>query len=162
MKPIGLHHTSYSVSNLERSLAFYVDLLGCEVIWQREIREGYFGAIVGFPGCVVKAAHLRIPGSDHVLELFEYVSPPGQAVDMSTNRPGSSHMCFVVDDLPAYYQELQAKGARFRSPPVEIDAGVNRGAYCLYLLDPDGIAVELLQRANPEDKRGVSNAPRQP
>lgn len=157
MKPIGLHHTSYTVSNLERSLAFYTDLLGYEIIWQREIRESYFGTIVGFPGCIVKAAHLRIPGSEHVLELFEYISPQGKPVDIGTNRPGSSHMCLLVDDLAAYYQELQAKGAQFRSPPTEIDAGVNRGAYCLYLLDPDGIAVELLQRA-----KGVSNAPRQP
>jgi catechol 2,3-dioxygenase-like lactoylglutathione lyase family enzyme len=155
MKPNGLHHTSYAVSNLHRSLRFYVELLGCEVIWQREIREAYFGAIVGFTECVVKAAHLRIPGSDHVLELFEYVFPQGTAAEVATNRPGSSHMCFLVDDLPAYYQELQSKGAQFRSAPVTIDAGVNRGARCVYLLDPDGIAIELLQRAE-----GVSNASR--
>jgi catechol 2,3-dioxygenase-like lactoylglutathione lyase family enzyme len=157
MKPSGLHHTSYTVSDLERSLGFYVDLLGCKLIWQREIREAYFGAIVGFPGCVVKAAHLRIPGSDHVLELFEYMSPRGEAVEMGTNHPGSSHMCFLVDDLAVVYQELQSKGVQFRSEPVEIDAGVNRGAYCVYLLDPDGIAIELLQRA-----KGVFHAPRQP
>jgi lactoylglutathione lyase len=154
MKPIGLHHTSYTVSNLDHSLHFYVELLGCEVLWQREIREAYFGAIVGFPGCVVKAAHLRIPGSDHILELFEYLSPHDDPVEMGTNQPGSSHLCFIVQDLPAYYQELQAKGATFRSEPITIDAGTNRGARCLYLLDPDGIAIELLQRAE-----GVSNAP---
>lgn len=151
MKPTGLHHTSYTVANLDRSLHFYVELLGCEVLWQREIREAYFGAIVGFPDCVVKAAQLRIPGSDHILELFQYVSPPGPALiaagsDPATNRPGSSHMCYLVQDLQAYYQELQSKGAQFRSAPVTIDAGVNRGALCVYLLDPDGIAIELLQR----------------
>jgi catechol 2,3-dioxygenase-like lactoylglutathione lyase family enzyme len=155
MKPIGLHHTSYTVSNLERSLRFYVDLLGCELVWQRQIREEYFGAIVGFPDGVVKAAHLRIPGSDHVLELFEYISPQGVVAELGTNRLGSSHLCFLVHDLPAFYQELQDKGAQFRSAPVEIDAGVNRGACCVYLLDPDGIAIELLQRA-----KGMSNAPR--
>lgn len=157
MKITGLHHTSYTVSDLERSLRFYVDLLGCELIWQREIREAYFGEIVGFPGCVVKAAHLRMPGSAHVLELFEYVAPRGASADPATNRPGSSHLCFLVDDLPAFYQELASKGAHFRSAPVAIDAGVNRGAYCLYLLDPDGIAIELLQRA-----KGAPDASRQP
>lgn len=155
MKPIGVHHTSYTVSNLDKSLHFYVELLGCEVIWQREIGEAYFGAIVGFADCVVKGAHLRLPGTDHVLELFEYVVPRGAASDLATNQPGSSHLCFVVEDLPAYFQELQAKGAHFRSAPVTIDAGVNRGARAVYLLDPDGIAVELLQRAP-----GATNAPR--
>ena len=42
MKVTGAHHTSYTVSNLERSLKFYVELLGCEVIWQRENRDQYF------------------------------------------------------------------------------------------------------------------------
>jgi catechol 2,3-dioxygenase-like lactoylglutathione lyase family enzyme len=154
MKPIGLHHTSFTVAGLERSLEFYVGLLGCELIWQREIREGYFGAIVGFPDCVVKAAHLRIPGSAHVLELLEYVSPRGERADLRTSNPGSSHLCFLVDDLPAVYRELHSKGAHFRSQPVQIDAGVNRGAFCVYLLDPDGITIELLQPA-----KGAPDAP---
>src|SRR5215216_7293117 len=74
MKVIGVHHTSYTISNLERSLEFYVGLLGCELLWQREISDKYFCDIVGFPECTVRAAHLSIPGSEHVIELFEYVS----------------------------------------------------------------------------------------
>ena len=53
MKIIGVHHPSYTVSNLERSLEFYVGLLGCEMIWQREISNQYFRDIVGYPDCVV-------------------------------------------------------------------------------------------------------------
>jgi lactoylglutathione lyase len=145
MKITGVDHTSYTVSNLERSLEFYVGLLGCEVLWQREITNQYFRDIVGLPDCVVKAVHLRIPGSTHKLELFEYVAPRGMLADVRTNNPGSSHVSFIVDDLLAAYEELKAKGARFRSPPIEIDAGANKGSYALYMLDPDGIAVELFQ-----------------
>ena len=61
MKVRGAHHTSYTVSNLERSLVLYRDLLGCEEIWRREIADQYFRDIVAFPDCVVKAALLRIP-----------------------------------------------------------------------------------------------------
>jgi catechol 2,3-dioxygenase-like lactoylglutathione lyase family enzyme len=145
MKITGVYHTSYTVSNLERSLEFYAGLLGCEVLWQREITNQYFREIVGFPDCVVKAAHLRIPGSAHVLELFEYVTPRGTPADVRTNNPGSSHLSLYVEDLPAAYEELQARGIRFRSPPVAIDAGVNKGGYALYMFDPDGISVELFQ-----------------
>jgi catechol 2,3-dioxygenase-like lactoylglutathione lyase family enzyme len=145
MKIIGADHTSYTVSNLERSLEFYVDLLGFEVLWQREITNQYFRDIVGFPDGVVKAAHLRIPGSTHKLELFEYVVPAGSPADVRTNNPGSSHMAFLVEDLSAAYEALKAKGVQFRSPPTAIDAGANKGAYSLYMLDPDGISVELLQ-----------------
>ena len=141
----GAHHTSFTVSNLERSLEFYGSLLGCELLWQRETADQYFGDIVGFPDCIVKAAHLRIPGSAHLIELFEYVTPRGIIADVRTNNPGSSHVSFIVDDLLAAYEELQAAGVRFRSPPVSIGAGVNRGGYAVYMLDPDGITMELFQ-----------------
>ena len=58
MKVRGAHHTSYTVSNLERSLVLYRDLLGCEEIWRREIADQYFRDIVAFPDCVVKALSL--------------------------------------------------------------------------------------------------------
>jgi catechol 2,3-dioxygenase-like lactoylglutathione lyase family enzyme len=145
MRITGAHHTSYTVSDLDRSLAFYVGLLGCEVIWQREIRDEYFRQIVGLPGAIVRAAQLRIPGSQHVLELFEYIEPRGMAADVRNANPGSSHIAWFVDDLPAAYEELAGKGVAFRSPPVEINAGANRGGWAAYALDPDGITVELFQ-----------------
>jgi catechol 2,3-dioxygenase-like lactoylglutathione lyase family enzyme len=153
MKVSGAHHTSFTVSDLERSIAFYAGLLGCEVLWRREIGDQYFRDIVGFPECRVEAAHLRIPGSPHVLELFEYLAPRGVPADVRTNNPGSAHVAFVVDDLPSAYEELTAHGVRFRSPPVLIEAGVNRGGYSAYMLDPDGITLELLQppRARPSE-----------
>lgn len=149
MKITGADHTSYTVANLERSLEFYVGLLGFEVLWQREISNQYFRDIVDMPDCVVKAAHLRIPGSTHKLELFEYISPTGIPADIRTNNPGSSHMALVVDELPSAYEALKTKGVQFRSPPVAIDAGANKGSYALYMLDPDGITIELFQPAKP-------------
>ena len=145
MKVVGAHHTSYTVASLERSLEFYVGLLGCELLWQRRIDNQYFRDIVAFPDCVVEAAHLRIPGSDHVIELFEYAVPKGVVADVCTNNVGSSHMAFVVDDLQAAYGELRHRGVKFRSPPVEITAGANKGAWGVYIEDPDGISMELFQ-----------------
>jgi catechol 2,3-dioxygenase-like lactoylglutathione lyase family enzyme len=147
MKITGADHTSFTVANLERSLEFYIGLLGLELIWRREITNRYFREIVGFPDCVVKAAHLRIPGTGHKLELFEYVSPRGVPADVRTNNTGSSHISLYVDGLQAAYEELKSKGVRFRSPPVEIDAGANKGTRSLYLLDPDGITVELFEKS---------------
>ena len=145
MNITGVDHTSYTVSSLERSLEFYVGLLGCQVLWQRVIENDYFRQIVGFPGCVVKAAHLRVPGSDHHIELFEYVTPAGDQPELRTNNVGNSHLSFIVADLPAAYAELKAKGVKFRSPPVLITTGANKGGWGAYMLDPDGITMELFQ-----------------
>lgn len=147
MRVAGADHTSFTVSNLDRSLEFYINLLGCELVGRRDITNQYFRDIVGFPDCVVRAAWLRIPGSDHKLELFEYVKPRGIVADTRTNNPGSSHIAFYVNDLHAAYEELKSKCAQFRSRPIYIDAGASNGGHALYLLDPDGITVELYQPA---------------
>jgi len=142
----GLHHTGYTVSDLDRSVAFYRDLLGCEVLATQEKEGGYLAAIVGYPDAHVRMAHLQVPGGGHVLELFEYVAPAGERPPLEVPNVGTSHICFVVDDLPALYEELRAQGVdSFVSPPVEVDTGINRGGYGLYLRDPDGITVELFQ-----------------
>jgi len=142
----GLHHTCYTVSDLDRSVAFYRDVLGCEVMAEQEKEGGYLAAIVGYPDAHVRMAHLRVPGAEHVIELFEYLAPVGTRADVEPRNVGASHLCFLVEDLPALYEQLREQGVdSFVSPPVEVDTGVNKGGYALYLRDPDGISVELFQ-----------------
>ena len=144
----GIHHTGYTVSDLDRSLGFYRDLLGMEVLATQEKEGGYLAAIVGYPDAHVRMAHVRMPGSDHVVELFEYVAPTGAAPERIEPRDvGTAHLCFVVDDLRAEYERLRAAGVdSFVSEPVAVDTGINTGGFGLYLRDPDGIVVELFQR----------------
>ena len=143
----SVHHTGFTVSDLDRSLAFYRDQLGLEVIAQQEKQGGYLGEVVGYPDAHVRMAHLRVPGGKHVVELFEYFAPEG--VHPSRIEPrdvGTAHLCFVVDDLPAAYEQLLAAGVdTFVSPPVLVDTGINTGGYGVYLRDPDGIVVEIFQ-----------------
>jgi catechol 2,3-dioxygenase-like lactoylglutathione lyase family enzyme len=146
MKSAGVHHTGFTVSDLDGSVAFYRDLLGCEVIASQEKEGGYLAAIVGHSGAHVRMAHLRVPGDGHVIELFEYISPEGEQPQLEVLNVGITHLCFIVDDLPSVYEELRERGVNsFVSPPVAVDTGVNRGGYGLYLRDPDGITIELFQ-----------------
>jgi len=147
---VGIHHTSFTVADLDRSVAFFRDRLGLEVLVVREIRDDYFGQIVGLPGSVVKAALLRLPGSTHHLELFQYLQPTGQPQRTRPCDPGSSHLSFLVDDLPEMYRQLAAQGVSFVGEPVQITAGPNRGGYGVYLHDPNGILIELFQPPRPQ------------
>jgi catechol 2,3-dioxygenase-like lactoylglutathione lyase family enzyme len=146
---VGAHHTSFTVANLTSSLAFFRDRLGLEVVVTREVGDAYLGRIVGLPGCRVKAALLRIPGSTHHVELFEYLTPAGQPVQPRPCDPGSSHLALLVDDLPALHQRLRGEGVTFVSDPVRIEAGPNAGGYGVYLRDPNGILIELFQPPRP-------------
>lgn len=148
MKITGADHTSFTVSNLERSLAFYQGIMGFELLHLRpQITNKYFRDIIGMPDGLIKGAFLAIPGTTHRLELFEYVHPRGTPLDVRNNNPGSAHMCWYVDDLPAMYEDLVAKGVSFRSAPIYLDEGPNTGGWAVYMLDPDGISIELFQTA---------------
>lgn len=141
----GVNHVGFTVSDLERSVAFYTDVLECEVVMRQEKRGGYLAAIVGYPEADVKMAHLRLPGSQHRLELFEYRSPRSSPSRLEPRNVGNAHVCFVVPDLHKLYERLLAHGVDTFSPPVEIDTGANQGGVSLYLRDPDGITVEVFQ-----------------
>jgi catechol 2,3-dioxygenase-like lactoylglutathione lyase family enzyme len=146
MSTSHLHHTGFTVSDLDRSVTFYRDLLGCEVLATQEKQGGYLAAIVGYPDAHVRMAHLRLAGGEHVIELFEYLSPAGGRADVEPRNVGASHLCFIVADLQALYDSLLERGVTsFVSPPIEVDTGINRGGLALYLRDPDGITVELFQ-----------------
>ena len=143
----SVHHTGYTVGDLDRSLHFYRDLLGLEVVATQEKQGGYLAAIVGYPDAHVRMAHLRVPGADHVLELFEYLAPVGDPVPrVEPKNVGCAHLCLVTDDLLAIYERLREAGIDdFISAPVEVDTGINTGGLALYLRDPDGIPVEMFQ-----------------
>lgn len=142
----GAHHTGLTVASVARSLAFYRDMLGMEVIGEQLGTAEYLGRVTGFAGVRLKLAFLRVPGHEHILELIEYVSHPGEPTPGETNRPGNSHLCLLVDDVGAVHRDLTARGVRFISPePVLVTEGINRGARVAYLRDPDGFTVELFQ-----------------
>lgn len=142
------HHTGFTVANLDRSLAFYCDVLGLELLTKQTGTADYLSSVTGFPGIRLEMAFLKVPGEDdHILELLEYASHPAEPTDRATNRPGNGHLCFVVEDIWACYRELSAKGARFVSEPTLITSGRNRGARAAYFRDPDGFTLELYQPA---------------
>ena len=140
---INVNHTSFTVSDLDRSISFYRNLLGLELISLTGRDPAFSEKVTGIPGANLKIAYLQAPG--HRLELIQYLSPSGEKLDCRTNNIGSAHLAFNVDNLPALYADLKAKGVPFKSEPLEVPAGPNKGTMAVYFTDPDGIALEFLQ-----------------
>lgn len=145
MTIVGAWHTGFQVADLDRSLHFYRDLLGLEEIWRRVVREDYIGTLVGYPGLELHQVLLRIPGTDHCLELLDYRNVERAPVDTRTANPGTAHICLIVEDLTALYERLLAEGVEFMSPPISPTTGPNTGLLVAYMCDWDGIRIELLQ-----------------
>ncbi|MEE3371751.1 MAG: VOC family protein [Planctomycetota bacterium] len=144
-----LHHLGLTVDNIERSIEFYRDLLGMELVGRRpSVTADYVARQTGYAEVELNVASLRVsPGSRQTLEIVQYMSHAGQPSLPETNRAGVSHLCLLVDDLVASYEDLTARDVRFRSEPVTITAGPNKGGLVVYLYDPDGYVLELFQPA---------------
>ena len=146
----GVFHFSFTVSDLDRSVAFYRDLLGLELVHTQEQDNAYTRRLVGFPDAALRVAQLAVPGqprgiSTHDLELVMYVRPEGVRREGRINDPGAAHLAITVTDAWAAYERLTGAAVRFVSPPNAITAGVNVGGYACYFYDPDEIVLELLQ-----------------
>lgn len=148
---IDTWHFSFTVSNIETSIRFYGDVLGMELVHTQEQANEYTRKFVGYPDAHLKVAQFKIaakqPGrSGHMRELVEYVAPKGVKVDTATPNPGAAHLAFEVDDIHTEFARLKALGVRFRSKtPIAIEAGINKGGFTCYFLDPDDITLEIIQ-----------------
>lgn len=144
----GARHAGVTVSDLDRSLTFYRDQLGFEVLWRHLYEDPSVLRIVGVPEASgLDIAMLRISGCDVDIELIEYRGCESVSGSTSPSNHGSGHFCVFVRDIEALYADLLAQGVRFRSDgPVEMTSGANRGGKSLYSLDPDGYIFEFHER----------------
>ncbi|HWC04469.1 MAG TPA: VOC family protein [Methylomirabilota bacterium] len=139
------YHTGFTVSDIERSVAFYQDVLGMRLVRRQTGTAPYLASVTGFEGVRLEIALLQPADGGSMLELLQYVSHPAPATDRATNRPGNAHLCFKVGDLRAAWAELRDRGVTLVSEPTEITAGAHAGGWAAYFRDPDGFTLELYQ-----------------
>ena len=142
-----MHHVGLTVSDIERSIVFYRDVLGMTLVRRRpKVDADYVGQQTGYSGVALSVASFQVSQeSKQTLEVVQYLNQGGPPIEPATNRAGSSHLCLLVSDFHVCHADLAAKGAAFKSEPVTITEGPNEGGVVIYLSDPDGYTIELFQ-----------------
>lgn len=142
-----------TVSDLDRSRAFFVDVLGFAPEREVEIHGDDVERLHGVFGMRARVALLRLGGER--VELSQYLAPQGRPipVEARSNDRSFQHIAIVVRDMRAAYQHLRAHGVRHASsgpqrlPDWNPAAG---GIEAFYFKDPDGHVLEVI--AFPPDK----------
>ena len=142
-----VNHINIVVADMERSLRFYVGLLGMRTTFEVELTGAWIETVTGLPGANARCVFCQPEGGGTRFELLEYRNPMGSALNANTlpNTVGLRHVAFEVDDLEVWYRRLKEAGAVFLSEPVTVPFGVAgsiRKRLC-YLHDPDGVIVEI-------------------
>ncbi len=121
-----LLHTRYRVSDLEKTVAFYRDVLGLELTRQHTSPRGS------------KLVFFKAPGSEEEIEICQYDASGPVNVGYDT-----THLAFEVDDIAAFAKHSAAKGYPLSDGPTPTSSG----SVIAFIDAPEGYEIELIQHA---------------
>jgi catechol 2,3-dioxygenase-like lactoylglutathione lyase family enzyme len=147
----GACSAGIAVSDLERSIPFYRDFLGFNLV-MADVHESFSGQVdevSGAAGTKVRSCLLSAGGEgEGMLELFETLSPRGRSLPFSALWGDFGHLqvAFNCDDVDGVAADLTAAGMELLCSPKVMDAGPDHpdpGVF-VYARDPDGIPIECV------------------
>jgi catechol 2,3-dioxygenase-like lactoylglutathione lyase family enzyme len=142
---VSADHTGITVSNLERSLAFWRDVLGFELSHTAHQKCELAQEITGVEGAEIKLAVLKAPGG-HKIELLQYLAPADRrSANLRPCDVGAVHLALLVHDLDAVLERIAESDWKAAGKPQTLQSGPNGGKRVVYVRDPDGTTIELMQ-----------------
>jgi catechol 2,3-dioxygenase-like lactoylglutathione lyase family enzyme len=149
----GIHHVSFTVTDLERTVAFYQRVVGMRLLGRKHRKAEDLGdALLGRPvadegtgrrSAEILIADMEVGGTQ--IEFIQYVDPATWPYPGDPSVAGSSHLALLTEDIEAEVRRLQAAGVSFHTPVRTVrDPGRPLWRWC-YFRDPDGIVVELVE-----------------
>ncbi len=128
---LGFEHIGMTSGNLDRTIGFYCDLLGLKLVLRKAQTRGELAFLDTGSG---------------MLEVFAPDADIARSRDVPPHEAGMRHLTLAYDDVDAMVDKLAAAGVDIVEPPREAfnQQLLKRLAF---VRDPDGVLVELVQRA---------------
>ncbi|MDE6902173.1 MAG: VOC family protein [Lachnospiraceae bacterium] len=144
-----IYHVGLTVSDLDRSVRFYRDVLGLQYQGELLMEGRETEAMFQKENCKARVAYLN--GSIQLnvppVELIQFVGEKVRQNPTDLFSTSISELCFFAEDADEVYQKLVEQGVECLSAPQEFDfrqAGFGRSK-AFYFRDPDGIVLEVMQ-----------------
>jgi catechol 2,3-dioxygenase-like lactoylglutathione lyase family enzyme len=131
----GVSLVSIGVSDMDRSRAWYRDVLGWEELFDEHMHGAAFEKIAGTPGASGRACGGRV--GDLRIELMNFNFIPNQ---MSPPGLGLRVLSFEVAEINKTYDAMRKLGVTCVTEPVEL-----HGTRMFFILDPDGQGIEVVE-----------------
>jgi catechol 2,3-dioxygenase-like lactoylglutathione lyase family enzyme len=133
-------HVGVTVSDMDRSLEFYRDVVGMQVqaddLHVDDMEQ--FDALTDNRGSKLRVAWLN--DGVFTLQLIQYLAAGGATLELRHHNVGSPHLSFFVADADAKYKEVRARGdVKVTSEVIQLGPK----SRTFYVEDPDGLPVEF-------------------
>ena len=136
-----VRHVGIVVSDMEKSLKFYRDLLGLKIKSLVNEEGEFLDNMLAHENVKNKVAKLVSEQGNALVELIDS-SSYGNKKDRDFFTIGASHFALTVDDLEKTYDYLVKSGVKFTAPPQQTPDGFAKVTFCE---DPDGTPIELVE-----------------
>ena len=138
---VGYRHTGIITNDIQKSLHFYRNILGFEVLEEFEESGYYIDTITNLKN---STAHFyKLQANDGtVLELLEYPSHKTKPVDVSIINVGVCHIALRVDNSEIAYKRLLEHDVKVLSKPIPSSCGMAKVFFCI---DPDNVRIEIVE-----------------
>jgi catechol 2,3-dioxygenase-like lactoylglutathione lyase family enzyme len=144
IRVVGVGHIGITVSDIDRSISFYRDVLGFEVGEKLRVGGEIFEKVTGVQGAEIDIAFVRAHGQ--FLELLSYVKPEGRTPSrLRACDPGFMHVAFKVKDLENVVASIEAHGFEPMNSIQTVAEGPAKGLRVIYARDPDGVVLEFIE-----------------
>jgi glyoxylase I family protein len=142
----GFSHIGICVSDIERSKAFYVDVLGFTELYALDIVGDEVAATMEQSGAFRSAMLLR---GDVRIELLQWidVATTGSGTRKPMTELGFTHLSFRVDDVHELTEAVRAAGGEIHEHTLTVmgGAGDESAVRLIYCTDPDGTRIEFME-----------------
>ncbi len=142
----GVGNFSHIVNDMARAIAFYRDVIGLEVAQPPNEFSGN-PAIMNLgntPGAQSRFGTLRVPGSQLGVELIEYKDIERKPARPRFQDPGAANLILTVRDIDSIVARVKESSGRVQTL-TGTPATIPGGARVIFVQDPDGFFVELVQ-----------------
>lgn len=146
----SIDHIGITVPDLEEAEAFFVDVLGCEVVYRatppidESVRDWMAQNLGVHPDSTMRLVKMRCGPTTNV-ELLDYDDPTQTHEHPKNSDAGATHLCFQVGDMDAAVSYLDAiEGVEIQGEPRTAKEGPEEGQTFVYFRAPWGLQLELI------------------
>lgn len=144
----GGDHIGFTVPNLEEATAFFVNVIGCKVLYEvgpfMSEDEWMTENLKVHPRAVINKYRMLKCKNGPSFEVFEYESPDQNKEQPKNSDYAGHHLAFNVTDIDAAVVYLKSKGVEVLGEVKTIDEGPTKGLSWVYFMAPWGMQLELV------------------
>lgn len=148
----GADHIGITVPDLEAATRFFIDVIGCEVVFEVGpfmADDDWMARHLGVdPRSKINKLRMLKCRNGPSIELFEYDVKDQRKTLPRNSDVGGHHLGFYVNDMNAAVAHLRQHGVQVLGEPTLMSEGPSAGLHWVYFVAPWGMTMELVSYPN--------------